>query len=190
MDMMHTVMIILGLSLDSFVVMMNKGASVRRILFGRVALYALICAVVRVLAVLVGYSASFLLEDAVNDRLELSIACLIIFSIGLYLIFRGLSRREPEEKLDRLFGLRECFFLAVLTSIETLLLAVGFSLFDIALSTVSALTFVITFVGVLASFAIGYFEGPHFTRQLSITGGSLMIVLSLYLMTHTVMLLG
>lgn len=189
MDMVHTIMIILGLSLDSFVVMMNKGATVRQILFSRAALYALIYAAVRVLAVLVGYSASFLLEDMVNDRLEISIACLIIFTIGLYLCFRACMRREPEEKLDRLFDLRACFMLAVLTSIETLLLAVGFSLFDISLATVSLLTFAITFAGVLAAFAVGYFEGPHYTRQLSFMGGFLMIVFGLYLIVHYVMLL-
>lgn len=195
MRLFHALLIIIGLSLDSFFLMMNKGAVVRNLTIRKSLNYALIFSVTDVCAMLIGYAVSYALKGIIADYVEVTIACLIILSMGIFLITSGYKKTNIVEKLDKDFNEKGCFRMALGTSIDTLFLSVGFAFLGISLAWGVGLTFIVTFTSVLAALRIGYTEGSAFTTEgsaftkaVGMSGGALMIILSLYLYVTRVML--
>lgn len=188
MSLMQAVLIFIGLSLDSFIVMMNKGASIRTLKIKHLLSYALIYSLVDVGAVLIGYGISYLFKDAMIDRLEVAIACLIMFVIGCYLCTKSFRADPFVEKLDDNFGLKQCFLTALATSLDTLFLGVGFSFLEISMLQAVLLSFIITFVTIVVALKIGYTQGAQYQRVVGMSGGGLILVFSLYILTVYVLM--
>lgn len=188
MGLFQALLIIIGLSLDSFVLMMNKGAVVRNLTIRKSLIYALIFSITDVVAVCIGYGISYFRKGIMSDSFEASIACLIILSMGIFLITSAYKKTNIVERLDKYFNEKNCFRLALGTSIDTLFLSVGFSFLGISLARGVYLTFIVTFISVLAALRVGYTEGSVYTRAVGMSGGALMIILSLYLYVVKVML--
>jgi putative Mn2+ efflux pump MntP len=182
MNMTQAVLIFLGLSLDGFIVMMKKGASIRGLTIKNSLTYAVVYTAADVLAVLIGYSISYFLKGFISNRIEVVIACLAIFAIGCYLITKAVRDTKFEEKLDKTFNLKQCFGLAAATSLDTLFLGVCFSFLGIALGQAIALSFGMTFVTILIALSIGYTQGARYQTVFGISGGCLMIIFSLYIL--------
>lgn len=179
----QAVLLFIGLSLDSFVVMMNKAATLRNLTFRKSLLFSLIFSLMNAVAVLCGYGLSSIFMRMKNDRVEMAVACLIVFAIGIFLTTRSYRLKDIEEKCDPDFGYRECFRLAAGTSIDTLFLATSFSFLDISLSAGLCYAFLVTFVTILVALYVGYSLGSRYSRTLGMSGGALMIILSIYLMS-------
>ncbi len=183
MELIHALLIFLGLSLDSFVIMMNKGSVVRDLTLKKSVQYALIHVAANLAAVLLGYGISSLLKGIMPGRIQIFTACLIIFGMGVFLATRAWKYRNAEEKLDRNFNWKRCFVLAAGTSIDTLFLAAGFSFYGIPLGQSLLLAGAVTFVTILAALRIGYRWGSGYSRPLAMAGGILMVSFSIYLLS-------
>lgn len=181
MELIHALLIFLGLSLDSFVIMMNKGSVVRDLSLRKSVQYALIHVVTNLAAVLLGYGISSLLKGIMPARIRGFSACLIIFGMGVFLATRAWKYRNAEEKLDKSFDWKRCFALAAGTSIDTLFLAAGFSFYGVPLYVSLLLAGTVTFVTILAALRIGYRWGSGYSRPVAMAGGILMIGFSVYL---------
>ena len=183
MELIHAVLIFLGLSLDSFVIMMNKGATVRDLSLRKSVLYALIHVCTNILAVILGYGISFLLKGIMPARIQVFTACLIIFGMGVFLATRAWKYRNAEERLDRNFDWKRCLVLAAGTSIDTLFLAAGFSFYGIPLAESVLLAGSVTFITILTALRIGYIWGSGYSRPVAMAGGVLMAGFSVYLLS-------
>lgn len=179
----QAVLLFIGLSLDSFVVMMNKAATLRNLTFRKSILFSLIFSLTNAVAVLCGYGISDIFMGMMNDRVEFAVACLIVFAIGIFITTRSYRLTDAEEKCDPDFGALQCFRLAAGTSIDTLFLAAGFSFLDISLYAGLCYAFSVSFVTILVALYVGYSLGSRFSKILGMSGGSLMIILSIYLMS-------
>ena len=171
----------IGLSLDGFVLMMNKGATVRNLSVRRGLLYALIFACIGAAAVALGYVFSLLFVGDMGQKLRVELGCLLLFAIGMYMIMHAWHYRRQEERLDKDFGVRQCVHLALFSSIDLLFLAVAFSLFSISFVKGVCMAFVVSFVTIVVALYIGYTRGSAYTRVVGMSGGALMICLALYL---------
>ncbi len=182
MDLFQAVMIFVGLSLDNFVVMMNKGATLRNMKTHNYVIYSLIFACFSMLAVAIGYVIGNALEGVINDRFEVLVACIIILNIGTYIAYKSWRAQNVEEHVDKNFNNTSCIRLAAMSSLDSLFLAVGISLFGITLSEAVLLSGVICFLCVSVAMAIGYTQGSRFSRAIGMCGGGLMIVFGIYLL--------
>lgn len=188
MTFFHALLIFLGLSLDSFVLMMNKAATIRNLTLTRSLLYTLIYACVDVVALLCGYGISMMFKDSLKPKGSMVISCLIIFAIGIYLCAKSWHSNDLEERLDPNFGLRECLKLAFETTLDTLFLGVCFSLLEIGIGRGVMLAFIVSFITIFVAMYIGYRQGSRYSKVFGMSGGILMIIFSLYLLVVYVVL--
>ena len=181
MELLQAVFICLGLSLDSFVLMMDKGATMRKLELKKAMLYSLVYSLAAEILLLIGYLISFIFTGFLTSKMKLFIAIILIFTIGVYIFFKSLKREESEERVDDSFNLKKCFKLAIFTNIDTLCLGIGFSFSKIEIIVSVLMIFVISFIVILIAQYIGYTQGAKHTRILGISGGMLIIVFSIYL---------
>lgn len=181
MSTFEVVLFFIGLSLDGYVAMMNKAATIRGLTVKKGALYALICAAVNTAAVALGFLFSLLFLNGMESSMRVEVACLILFAIGMYVIIRAYKYPRQEERLDKDFDYKHCFALAAGTSLDSLFMAVAFSMFGISFATGISLSFIITWIATATALYIGYTRGSGYTRAVGMSGGALMICLSVYL---------
>lgn len=186
MTFFQALLIFLGLALDSFVVMMNKAATVRDLTMTKSLNYSLIFTVMDVLAVLAGFGIAASFKSYLTLEASICWAALIIFAIGIYLIIKAYKSAKLEEVLDKNFGYKRCFLLAFETSLDTLFLGVSLSLIGITLSEGILMALIVTFVTSLIAQNIGYRHGSKYSKVFGMSGGSLMIVFSLILIVKYV----
>ncbi|MBQ9327110.1 MAG: manganese efflux pump [Solobacterium sp.] len=182
MKLIHVLLLFLSFSLDGFVVMLIKGASLRELTLRKSIIYSLLCAAVSGLSVIVGYLLSVIFRELMIRRTEILTACMIVFALGIYIITRSFFSRKAEEKLDRDFNEINCLRLAVRSSVPTLLIGSGCFLIGISLSIGVITMMSITFICTLAALQVGYHQGPILARVVGISSGALMILFSIYLL--------
>ena len=181
MGLLQAVFICLGLSLDSFVLMMDKGATMRKLELKKALLYSLVYSLAAEILLLLGYLVSFIFTGFLTSKTKLCIAIILIFTIGVYIFFKSLKREESEERVDDSFNIKECFKLAIFTNIDTLCLGIGLSFSKIEIIVSILMIFVISFIVILIAQYIGYTQGSKHTRILGVSGGILIIAFSIYL---------
>ena len=181
MGLLQAVFICLGLSLDSFVLMMDKGATMRKLELKKAMLYSLVYSLAAEILLLIGYLISFIFTGFLTSKTKLFIAIILIFTIGVYIFFKSLKREESEERVDDSFNIKECFKLAIFTNIDTLCLGIGLSFSKIEIIVSILMIFVISFIVILIAQYIGYTQGSKHTRILGVSGVMLIIVFSIYL---------
>ena len=181
MGLLQAVFICLGLSLDGFVLMMDKGATMRKLELKKAMLYSLVYSLAAEILLLIGYLISFIFTGFLTSKMKLFIAIILIFTIGVYIFFKSLKREESEERVDDSFNLKKCFKLAIFTNIDTLCLGIGFSFSKIEIIVSVLMIFVISFIVILIAQYIGYTQGAKHTRIFGVSGGMLIIVFSIYL---------
>ncbi len=186
MSFFQALLIFLGLSLDSFVVMMNKAATVRNLTVKKSFLFAGIFAIVDVMAILIGYGIASTFKAKLNLESSMGFAALIIFAIGLYITIKAYKSAKLEEVLDKNFGNKRCFLLAMETSLDTLFLGVSLSLIGITLAEGVSMALFVTFVTSMVAQLLGYRHGSTYSKVFGMSGGCLMIVFSLVLMLRFV----
>lgn len=181
--MLQAILIFIGLSLDSFIVMMQKGAQLANFPIGKKAVYAFTFAITNSAMFIVGYSISLPFKPIIpDDRLEIAIACLIIVTCGVWLMTKSFKNKEFVEKVDHDFTIKKLLRLAVYTSIDTLFVGAGFSLLGISFPGAILISFITSFITVFSAMEIGYNLGASYQRSVGMFGGALMIIFSMYLM--------
>lgn len=186
MGVLQAIFIFLGLSLDSFVLMMDKGATMRKLEMKKALLYSVVYSLAAEILLLLGYVTSFIFKDSLNRKAELSIAVIIIFGIGLYIFFKSLRHEDLEEHVDDSFNLKECFKIALITNFDTFCLGVGFSFSEIEIFYGALLIFVISFIVTYIAQYIGYSQGSKYTKVVGVSGGVLIIGFSIFLLTKVI----
>lgn len=178
--MVNAILIFVGLSLDSFIVMMKKGASLRRQTMKDTLLCSLVYALINAAMFMIGYLVSIPFAGVLPDgRPEILAAAVLINFIGVYLATKSFLVGRFEERLDKEFNLKKLIRLAVVTSIDTMVVGIGFSLFGIHTLDALGMAILFSFIAVFAGLKIGAELGVGYQRTIGLLGGLLMIVFSL-----------
>ena len=181
--MWQAVLVFAGLSLDSFIVMMQKGAQIRNLTMKKLLLYTLVFAAVTVGMLMAGYGISLLLQNLILSReVEITIAALIIFFVGVFQITKSFMKKGFEEKLDDSFGYHELIRQALYTSIDVFFVGAAVSFGGYNPWWILLWGFVISFAAVFLALIIGYNLGAGFQRAVGIIGGVLMVFFSIYML--------
>ena len=182
--MLKEIMIFLGLSIDSFVLMMNKGAQLRNMNMKKISTYALEFAFVAMGMFMFGFLCSkpFVISIA-RVKIEIAIACLIILIIGTMISTKAVLNRDFEERLDTSFDCKVLLKQALFTSIDVFFVGVAYGFLEVHAINALIISFVITFLAVSTALLIGYNCGAKYQRIIRLGGGILMIVFGIYLIT-------
>ncbi|MEE8808139.1 MAG: manganese efflux pump [Lactimicrobium sp.] len=169
--------------------MMQTGATLRNFTLKKRALYALIYALIGAAAVVVGYCLAAIFKNVMNGSAEMTAASLIIFFLGLFVIFKSFrSDNGYVEKLDPDFNCRKMLRLSVLTNIDTMVLMAGFSFMGLMLRYAMISVLVVSFLTVFIALSIGYNLGTSYQKLVGISGGALMVFFSIWILANYVIM--
>lgn len=164
--MINFLILICCISLDSFVVMMEKGATALNITVKKAIIHSAIFAGISSLMFFVGY----LLGDIFNleelYRLNVLVTSLIFFGIAFLIFVKTTHRKEFIEKLDLSFSYNTSAKLALLVSIDTFLIGITTTASSVELFESIIITFLITFAVILIALSVGYYRGANHQKKL------------------------
>ena len=178
------IMIFFGLSIDSFVLMMNKGAQLRNMNMKKISAYALEFALVAMGMFMLGFLFSKPIVISIEKaKVEIVIACLIILIVGTMISTKAVLNKEFEEKLDDSFDSKVLLKQALITSIDVFFVGAAYGFLAVHALNALIISFVITFLTVLTALLIGYNCGAKYQRIIRLIGGILMVFFGIYLIT-------
>lgn len=187
--MAQAILIFAGLSLDGFIVMMNKGAQLRNLKFSKMLLYAAEFATVATAMFMLGFAGSHIFTANIEKaRIELTTAALIVFFVGVFSITKSFMNKGFEEKLDDHFDAKTLFRKSLYTSIDTFFIGAAYGFMNVEAVNALAISFVITFLAVLTALVIGYNLGAKYQRIVGMVGGALMVFFGIYLIATYVLM--
>lgn len=161
MSFIELLLIALGLSMDAFAVSISNGLSMKRIFFKKALIIALAFGIFQGLMPLIGFFLSTSFSDLI-DQWSHIIALILLGVIGGKMLVEGIGELRNKDKYD----LKECdfnekrlslfrlFLQAIATSIDALIVGVGFAAMKVdilpAVSFIGIITFVLSLAGVYA----------------------------------------
>ena len=190
----------IALSMDAFAVSITDGLIYQDINKKKALFVALIFGLMQGLMPLIGYWLVELVEFIINEGAGASagnfMAAVVTWTAFVLLLFIGgkmiiegvLEIRKPnEEKQTRLFSVKEVLFFGIATSIDALGSGVALhsglsnnTTIFIHVSIIIAITFVISFIGVVLGGKIEkLFRGK--TEITSIVGGCILVILAIWI---------
>lgn len=172
-----------GLSLDSFIVMMQKGAQMRTLNAGKLLRYTLLYAAVTAGMYLLGFGGGHLVEQLLpgSAKINYTIASLIVFFVGVFQITKSSMKDAFVERVDDSFDYKQLFLQALYTSIDVFFVGAAFSFASYPVEWTFLTAFLISFASVFASLLIGYNLGAGYQKQVGVIGGVLMVFFSIYM---------
>ena len=165
--MIQFIVMMIAVSCDAFVFMLEKGATMRNLKTKEVMLHSLIFAVTSVVMLSIGDglgSLFHLSSQFINVHKYVSV--FVMLGIGVSIGFITFKRRNFVERLNPDYGYKDSFKRALLTSIDVLFMGVSISVFKIFFPYVSLISFLTTFVIVLLALYIGYYKGAAFQKTI------------------------
>ncbi len=166
-----------GLSMDAFAVSICKGLAVKKAGIKQMLLAGLWFGGFQALMPFLGYLFGSTLKEYV-EKYDHWIAFILLALIGANMIKEALSKEENEEGSSASMGIKEMFTLAVATSIDALIVGVGYAFLpDVNIGAAVGFIGVITFVLSAIGIKIGNVFGMKFKAKAEITGGVILILM-------------
>jgi putative Mn2+ efflux pump MntP len=182
MDFLTVVLIAIGLAMDAFAVSIAKGISVQGNRARSAILLATLFGAFQALMPVVGWLAGLGLRDMITE-VDHWIAFGLLGFIGAKMIYDSTkSEGVPEKDVTLSFAL----VLAVATSIDALMVGLGFAFLEIPILVpvliIGAVTFVLSYLG----FMFGSRMGTIFGRKIRVLGGIILILIGIRILAeHT-----
>ncbi len=181
-----------GLSMDAFAVAICKGLAVKKAGIKQMALAGLWFGGFQALMPALGYLFGSTLREYV-EKYDHWIAFILLGAIGANMIKEALSKDEDGEGSSGSMGIKEMFTLAVATSIDALIIGVGFAFLPkeemnivAAVAFIGVITFILSGIGI----KIGNIFGLKFKSKAELTGGIILILMGLKILLEHLGVIG
>ena len=179
-----------GLSMDAFAVAVCKGLAVKKAGIKQMVLAGLWFGGFQALMPSLGYLFGYTLKEYV-EKYDHWIAFILLGLIGANMIKEALSKEDEAETSSGSMAIKEMFTLAVATSIDALIVGVGYAFLpDVnivaAVGFIGVITFVLSAIGI----KIGNVFGLKFKKKAEITGGIILILMGLKILLEHLGIIG
>lgn len=179
-----------GLSMDAFAVAVCKGLAVKKAGIKQMVLAGLWFGGFQALMPAIGYLFGSTLKEYV-EKYDHWIAFILLGIIGANMIKEALSKDDCEECSSGSMAIKEMFTLAVATSIDALIIGVGYAFLpDVNIVAAVAFIGVITFVLSAVGIKIGNIFGLKFKKKAEIAGGIILILMGLKILLEHLGVIG
>jgi putative Mn2+ efflux pump MntP len=173
------VILFIALSLDNYLVINRKGATIRNLNFKNTLLYSFVFTIANALVLVLAFFSSNLFEYLLPANLDFFINIALLVILGFFYIYKAINYAEFEEILDKDFSFKKCVELAFITSVDTFLVGIVLALLDVNFTLVLANSAFYTFVASILGLRIGYSMGVKLPRVLQGIAGGMYIIFSL-----------
>ena len=178
MDWIQLVPIAVSLSMDAFAVALCKGLCMRRINYGHAGFIALAFGGFQALMPVIGWFLGKQFEQYITP-VDHWIAFVLLGYIGGKMIWDALHEEETQCPVDGRLNVKEVLVMAVATSIDALAVGITFAFLQVnivpAACSIGAITFVLSFAGVL----VGNRFGNRFQAKAQVAGGTVLVLIGL-----------
>jgi len=171
MDTLTLFAVALGLSMDTFAVMISQGLTVSRLHAGHIVRMAAFFGFFQALMPVVGWAAGLWVRDIFMEVARWVAFGLISF-IGLKMIVESFHLDNREADPARIGAL---LLLSLATSLDALATGVSFALLGVSIVKPILIIGLVTFVVSMAGGYIGRRFGHFFERKIEIAGGIILI---------------
>ena len=177
MSFAELLIIAVGLSMDAFAVAVCKGLAVKKAGIKQMVVAGLWFGGFQALMPAVGYAFGYTLKEYV-EKYDHWIAFILLGIIGINMIKEAVSKEDCEDCSSASMGMKEMFTLAVATSIDALIVGIGYAFLpDVnivaAVGFIGIITFVLSGIGI----KIGNIFGLKFKKKAEIAGGVILILM-------------
>lgn len=157
--MIYFIILVVCISLDAFILMMEKGAVMPTFDYKKALGHSLIFGAIASLMFISGGLIAGLFFNEKLLKLNRLVACIVLVFIGIKIIHQT-SKIEPfVEKLDLTYSYRDSVHLAFVTGIDCFLIGLGLHYLHIPYLEQGFVVFVITLAIVFLALRTGYYEG-------------------------------
>lgn len=183
MDFVTVILIAVGLSMDAFAVSIAKGISAERDRMRSALLLASLFGGFQALMPVIGWLAGVGLSDMINN-VDHWVAFALLGLIGAKMIY---DSRKDDDGSEGDVTISVALVLAVATSIDALMVGLGFAFLEISIWIPIMMIGMITFAMSYTGFIFGSRMGMIFGRRIKVIGGLILILIGLrILIEHTV----
>lgn len=188
MDLISTIILAIGLSMDSGVIALTSGAIIKDHQASNILKIAGMLAFMQMTLTVAGWFIGSTFSRYI-DKYDHWIAFAILAFLGIKMIVDGIQEHRSQ-KAKRSFNplnIKTMFSLALATSIDALAVGLSLSLVDYPITspaiTIGVVTFLIAAVGVISGSKVG----NRFNLKINIVGGSILILIGLSILAnHTI----
>lgn len=166
MDEAVFIILIFNISLDVFVMMMEKGATILKLESRKTLLHSLIFAFIDTGLFMSGHWISLQMFTAEFQRSNHVLLTIIFLSIGLKIVIETLKKHPFEEKLDVNFNYNTSIKNAFLSGIDCFLIGLGKFSIGFGFLQQSFIVFLLTFLVAFGAMYIGYYQGAAYQKGL------------------------
>lgn len=181
MKLINIFVILIILSLDCFVVVMEKGAVMPFLSWKKIAQYSTLFGVVSLIMILLGFFVGGFFTFYILREINRMILLMLFILIGSRFLYNAFSRGEFIERLDKNIDFKRMGHLAFSTSIDWFILGVSLRIIGLNINNMALLTTVFTFLFVLIGLKIGQMFGVKYQKQVYCISGILLYMSSLAL---------
>ncbi len=173
MDTLTLLLIAFGLAMDAFAVSISNGMTIKHQRANHALRIGIFFGSFQALMPLIGWSAGMNLRDLISGVDHWMAFGLLTF-IGCKMIYES-KKMDAREKEAKPLNLPTLLMLSIATSIDALAVGISFALLNISIVTpilvIGAVTFALSFLGVLIGKKIGHF----FEKKIEVVGGLILI---------------
>ena len=187
MTILELIVVALALSMDALAVTIANSVAHPNMPFRLRILMPISFGVFQGLMPVIGFLLAGIFTDFIHSFTHI-IAFLVLAIIGGKMIFEGISRQKTRKEelataktfsLPRELGIAAILSQAVATSIDALVVGVGFVATDTNVALAASIIAACTFLCCLAGLGIGKRFGLYFGEKAEIVGGAVLILLGI-----------
>jgi putative Mn2+ efflux pump MntP len=185
MSLLSIFIIGIGLSVDSFVVSITAGVCMDKVKIRNALKVAFFMAFFQALTPLIGWLAGSSFQRYI-ESVDHWVAFILLLAIGGKMIYEGVKHNDKAEKSFSLTSNLMLTGMAIATSIDALIVGIGFGLLEVSIIIpviiIGGLTFLFSVIGVL----LGNKIGIRYNSGLEIFGGILLAGLGIKILVDNI----
>ena len=162
--MLRPIVLMLAITCDSLVFMLEKGASLRELKPKTALLHSLIFAFTSLVMLNLGNGLGHLIALSDFIKVYKLIIVFVLFGISILIAVNTFKKKNFEERLDLNFKYQVSLRQAICSSIDVFLMGVSISYLGIPIYKISLLSFIITFIVVYCAIYVGYYRGAAYQK--------------------------
>lgn len=162
--MLKFLILFIFITLDAFVYMMEKGATIRKIDLFYCFKHSLIFAFINSIMFLIGKGFGYIVFTNNLFRFHSFISLIILLGISFSTFAITAKKKEFVERLDLSFNIKSSFKHAFITSFDTCLIGVYFFGLQYSFPIIVLCIFLITLVMIFSALYIGYTHGAAYQK--------------------------
>ncbi|RLD67471.1 MAG: hypothetical protein DRI84_02400 [Bacteroidetes bacterium] len=172
MDILIILLIALGLSIDSFVVSVANGLTIKNISLLDKLIISFSLSVFQALMPLIGWYAGIGISEYIKN-FDHWIAFILLVFIGLKMIYESFSKNEHKE--NNKLKITTLIAQSIATSIDAFAVGISLALLNVGIAIPVIIIGIVTFFASILGLQLGKYIGIRFGKYIEIFGGLVLI---------------